>query len=165
VNFYFYLLLKLTRSRSQNFYIPAPAPAPAKSSGSLRLQLHNTVQKCTDFKKFAFLRCLDYLHFKCIFHKEAGSGSDIEVKVGSGSEKKYIYIYINNNFGSTTLLLAKTWQFPFIPSELLPNLFVEKFPKTQRLFYFFSFQHTTCGQTQTGVTVPLNYLLQRVDQR
>jgi hypothetical protein len=41
---------------------------------------------------------LDDLHFKCIFHKHAGSGfepgSEIKVKVGSGSEK--------NNFGSTT---------------------------------------------------------------
>jgi hypothetical protein len=44
------------------------------------------------------LPCLDYLHLKCIFHKQAGSGtgfesgsesgSEIKVKVASGSEKK-----------------------------------------------------------------------------
>jgi hypothetical protein len=47
------------------------------------------------FKKFAFLQCLDYLHFKCILHKQSGSGfkSGINIKVGSGQ----------NNFGSTTL--------------------------------------------------------------
>jgi hypothetical protein len=57
------------------------------------------IQKCTDFKKFAFLRCfLDDLQFKCIFHKQ--SGSEIQVRAGSesGYEKK-------NNFGSTNLNL------------------------------------------------------------
>jgi hypothetical protein len=55
--------------------------------------------KNVDFKKFAFLQCLDDLQFKYIFHKQ--SGSEIKVKAGSryGSEK--------NNFGSTTLIAGK----------------------------------------------------------
>jgi hypothetical protein len=63
--------------------------------------------KKVDFKNLVFLRCLDDLHFKCIFHKQAGSGlesgSEIRVKVGSGSEKKK-FNNNNNNFGSTTLV-------------------------------------------------------------
>ncbi len=50
--------------------------------------LNNPDPKMYRFKKFAFLRRLDDLHFKCIFHEQSGSGSEIKVKVGSGSEKK-----------------------------------------------------------------------------
>jgi hypothetical protein len=58
------------------------------------------------FHKICFLRCLDDLHFKSIFHKQSGSGSraqsrsEIKVKVGSGSEKTK-----KNYFGSTTLII------------------------------------------------------------
>ncbi len=58
----------------------------------------------TDLKKFAFLRCLDDLHFEYIFQKQ--SGSEIKVKVGSGSEI--------NNLRSTTL---ETRPFAF-PSRI-----------------------------------------------
>jgi hypothetical protein len=44
------------------------------------------------FKKFAFLQCLDDRRFKCIFHKQFGSGfesgSEIKVKIASRAEKK-----------------------------------------------------------------------------
>ncbi len=46
------------------------------------------------FFKISFLRCLDDLQFKCIFHKQSESRSK------SGCEK--------NNFGSTTLLITYT---------------------------------------------------------
>jgi hypothetical protein len=66
------------------------------------------IQKCTDFKKFAFLRCLDDLHFKYILHKQSGSESrsKIKVKVGSGSGSEI------NNFGSTTLVHQPTAKLP-----------------------------------------------------
>jgi hypothetical protein len=41
------------------------------------------IEKCTDFKKSAFLRCLDDLQFKCMFHKQSGSG----IRVKAESEK------------------------------------------------------------------------------
>jgi hypothetical protein len=44
-----------------------------------------------NFKKFAFLQCLDDVQFKCIFHKQSESRSEIKVKArswyGSGPEK------------------------------------------------------------------------------
>ncbi len=58
--------------------------------------LNNPDPKMHRLKKISFLRCLDDLHFKCIFHKQSGSesgtesGSEIKVKVGSESEKKLL---------------------------------------------------------------------------
>jgi hypothetical protein len=65
------------------------------------------IQKCTGLKIHLFLRCLDDLQFKCIFHRQPGSGSEIKVKAGSesGSEKKKF-----KTFESTTLAQASTAQ-------------------------------------------------------
>ncbi len=49
----------------------------SKQSGSKNVQI---------LKKISFLQCLEDLHFKCIYHKQARS--EIKVKLGSGSEKK-----------------------------------------------------------------------------
>jgi hypothetical protein len=54
--------------------------------------------------------------------------------------------------------LAKTWQFPFISSELLRFclhlLKVEEALENSTIFALCN--HTTCSQTQTGATVPLS---------
>ncbi len=42
--------------------------------------------KCTDFKRLAFLRCLDDLLLNCIFHKQ--SGSEIKVKPDPNPKKR-----------------------------------------------------------------------------
>jgi hypothetical protein len=73
----------------------------SKQSGSKNVQIF--------FKKYAFLRCLDNLQFKCIFHKQPGpqSGSKIRLKPDPNPDNKKNKN--NNNFGSTTLS-ERLWQ-------------------------------------------------------
>jgi hypothetical protein len=51
------------------------------------------IQQCTNVKKFAFLQSLYDLHFKCIFHKQAGSEIKVKVQSGSGKKKKKFRIH------------------------------------------------------------------------
>jgi hypothetical protein len=58
--------------------------------------INNPDPKMYRFLKNCFLRCLDDLHFKCIFHIQSGSGfesgSEIKAKVGSGAGGKKIIL-------------------------------------------------------------------------
>jgi hypothetical protein len=51
--------------------------------------INNPDPKMSNKKKISFLRFLDDLQFKCIFHKQSGSG----IKVEAGSRKNKILIH------------------------------------------------------------------------